>query len=132
MKEESIAGTKINTSSLQGSCAYQVNLSSYIDIEFLLEEIWWRDMSLQDHDSKVVMSNSNENVLGWKFIWKFIFCSTLLVINSANGSKNNKREYTKLESGIKQVCVFSPTLFQFYSEALHRELEIQSWVIISG
>lgn len=40
--------------------------------------------------------------------------------------------YKNIERGIRQGCVFSPDLFNLYSETILRELEILSGFIIDG
>lgn len=44
----------------------------------------------------------------------------------------NELSKKKIESRIKRGCVFSPYLFDLYSEEILRELEILSGFIISG
>lgn len=46
--------------------------------------------------------------------------------------RENELSKKKIESRIKQGCVFSPNLFDLYSEVILRELEILSGFIING
>ena len=45
---------------------------------------------------------------------------------------NDESEYTQIEKGVQQECVFSPDLFNLYSEMILRELEDLSGFLIGG
>ena len=37
-------------------------------------------------------------------------------------------EYIKIRRGVRQGCVMSPNLFNYYSEMILRELEVEEWI----
>ena len=45
---------------------------------------------------------------------------------------NDLSEYTRIERGVRQGCVFSPDLFNLYSEMILRELEDLPGLVVGG